>query len=38
MICLAVGFSGGGVSVGCQVMKFRGSFMGSLVHDLLLAG
>ena len=38
MICFAVGFSGGGVGVGCQVVKFRGSIVCALRHDVLLAG
>jgi hypothetical protein len=36
MITFAVGFSGGGVGVGCQVVKFRGSIVGALGHDVLL--
>jgi hypothetical protein len=38
MICFAVGFSGNGVGVGCQVVKFRGSIVCALRHDVLLAG
>jgi hypothetical protein len=36
MICLAVGFSSGGVGMGCQVVKFRGSIMRTLGHGVLL--
>jgi len=38
MICFAVGFSGDGVGVGCQVVKFRGSIVCALGHDVLLVG
>jgi hypothetical protein len=33
-----VGFSGGGVGVGCQVVKFLGPIVCALGHDVLLAG
>jgi hypothetical protein len=36
MICFAVGFSRDGVGVGCQVVKFRGSVVCALGHDVLL--
>ena len=36
MVCLAVGGSGGGVSVGCQVVEFRGSIVRALGHGVLL--
>jgi len=38
MITFAVCFSGGGVGVGCQVMKLRASIVCALGHDVLLAG
>jgi len=38
MIGFAMGFSGGGVGVGCQVVKFRSSIVRTLGHDVLLAG
>jgi hypothetical protein len=38
MITFAVGFSGGGMGVGCQVVKLRGSIVCTLGHDVLLDG
>jgi hypothetical protein len=38
MIGFAVGFSGDGVGVGCQVVEFRGSGVRALGHDVLLTG
>jgi hypothetical protein len=38
MIGFAMGFGGGGMSVGCQVVKFCGSAMCALGHDVLLTG
>jgi hypothetical protein len=38
MIFFAMGFSGGGVGVGCHIVEFSGSVMRTLGHDLLLAG
>ena len=37
MICFPMGFSGCGVGVGCLVVKFRGSIVRTLGHDVLLA-
>jgi hypothetical protein len=37
-ICFAMGFSGGGVGVSCQIMEFRGPVVRALGHDVLLAG
>jgi hypothetical protein len=37
MIGFAVGFSGGAMGVGCQVVEFRSSAMCALGHDVLLA-
>jgi hypothetical protein len=36
MIRFAVGGSSGGVGVGCQVVKFRGSIVRTLGHGVLL--
>jgi hypothetical protein len=36
MIRFAVGGSSGGVGVGCQIVKFRGSIVRTLGHGLLL--
>jgi hypothetical protein len=38
MVCFAMGFSGGCVRVGCQVVEFCGSFVRALGHDVLLPG
>jgi hypothetical protein len=38
MIRFVVGFSGDSVGVGCKVVKFRGSIVCALGHDVLLAG
>jgi hypothetical protein len=37
MIRFAVGDSSGGVGVGCQIVKFRGSIVRTLGHGVLLA-
>jgi hypothetical protein len=37
VIRLAVGGGGGGVSVGCEIVQFRGSVVGALWHVFLPA-
>jgi hypothetical protein len=37
MIRFAMGFSGGGVGMGCQGVEFSGSIVRALGHDVLLA-